>query len=310
MIYALSLSPCMDRTVTLDRFSLTSVNRVTRLRMDLAGKGINVARVVETLGEKCVLVSLDFDQNPVAQGMKREGIPCRAVLTPGEIRINTKYMETATGRMIEANENSAPVPPAIIEQTKELLLSLVRPGDWVSLSGSLPTGAALDTYADLCEKLREKGAFAAVDCDGYPLRSAISKLPALLKPNAHEFFEWTGIDPMQDMDKALEECRGLVRDGVGRICLSLGEKGAALIGREGAYGCGIADVPVRGLQGAGDSMLGALLVALSRSMPDEEALRFSTAAAGASVMRPGTLLCEREATERLLPTIRAEKLGW
>ena len=41
-------------------------------------------------------------------------------------------------------------------------------------------------------------------------------------------------------------------------------------------------------------VLAGLMLALSRGMEPGEALRFATAAAGASVMRPGTLLCRKE----------------
>ena len=55
-------------------------------------------------------------------------------------------------------------------------------------------------------------------------------------------------------------------------------------------------------------IVSALMLAIERQMRPDEALRFAAAAAGASVMRPGTLLCRREDAEKLLPEIKVEKL--
>ena len=96
--------------------------------------------------------------------------------------------------------------------------------------------------------------------------------------------------------------------GVEMICLSLGPDGALLSTKDQAFFCPAADVPVLGTQGAGDSMLGALLLSLHRGDSLPKALCFASAAAGASIQRPGTLLCTREATLSLLPSLSARAL--
>ncbi|MBR6753792.1 MAG: 1-phosphofructokinase, partial [Clostridia bacterium] len=106
----------------------------------------------------------------------------------------------------------------------------------------------------------------------------------------------------------LKECRAFHEKGVEMICLSLGPEGALLSTKDQAYFCPAADVPVLGTQGAGDSMLGGLLCALSKGETLPEALQFASAAAGASIMRPGTLLCTGEGTRALLPGLKAVEL--
>ena len=55
-------------------------------------------------------------------------------------------------------------------------------------------------------------------------------------------------------------------------------------------------------------VLAALMLAIGRRLPTAEALRFAAAAAGASVMRPGTLLCRRADQEALLPGLTVSTL--
>lgn len=302
MIYALSLNPCMDKTAALPVFTPDAPNRVTVERLDVGGKGVNVAMAVHALGAPVTLTGFDYTGGPVQAAMARAGVPARLLPLKGELRVNMKLRETETGRTLEINERGVEVSPEELRQVRDMLLSLVRPGDWVSLSGSLPPGAAPDTYARLCTALREKGCLTAADCDGPALRAAVEARPSLIKPNAQEFFALTNVAP-SDEGAALAACRELVRGGVGRVCLSRGPDGALLATARGAWRCSAAPVPVRGVQGAGDSMLAALLTAFSQGMGEGDALRFASAAAGASVMRPGTLLCRREDAETILSAL-------
>ena len=304
MIYAVSLNPCIDKTARIPRFDLDAPNRMEVERVDVGGKGVNVARVIHNLGGEGMLTGFDYTHQPVAAAMAREGVPCRLVGVPGELRTNIKLRETESGRTIEISERGVPISENEMRRMRETLLSMLRPGDWVSLSGSLPPGAPADTYAALCRAVREIGCFAAVDCDGPALLAALEAGPSLIKPNAQEFYALTGINPRSEKD-TLRACDALLKKGVGMICLSRGGEGAMLVAPNGAWTCPAAKITPLGTQGAGDSLLAALMLALSRGIEPGEALRFATATAGASVMRPGTLLCRREDAEALMADLPA-----
>lgn len=299
MIYVLSLNPCLDKTASLPRFSPDAPNRIQPERQDIGGKGINVARVLQEMGGEGLLFSFDYAGAPIRAALEREHVPALLFPVPGELRVNLKLRETEGGRTIEISERGQTISAAALQAMEQALLTRCRPGDWVALSGSLPPGAPPDTYARLCRLLKERGCRAAVDCDGPALRQALETGPALLKPNAQEFFALTGADAY-DPSAARAACRALHEGGVGMICLSLGEKGAVLSAGETAYFCPAAPVQALGVQGAGDSLLAGLLLSLARGEAPSVALRYGTAAAGASVMRPGTLTGRREDADLLL----------
>ena len=304
MIYAVSLNPCFDKTARIPRFDLDAPNRMETERTDVGGKGVNVARVLQALGGDGMLIGFDYDQGPVAAAMEKEAVPCRLTALSGVLRTNIKLRETETGRTIEISERGPAASPEALNAVKKALLSSLKPGDWVSLSGSLPPGAPAETYADLCRAVQEKGGFTAVDCDGPALKAALEAHPSLIKPNAQEFKALTGIDPRNEAE-TLRACKALLGKGIGMICLSRGGEGAMIVNAGGAWSCSAAKITPQGTQGAGDSLLAALMLALSRGMEPGEALRFATAAAGASVMRPGTLLCRREDAEALMADLPA-----
>lgn len=285
MITCLSLNPCLDKTLTLPHFTPDAPNRVYLERVDLGGKGVNVARTIGVLGGDCRLVGFDYQGRPVAAALESAGVAHDLVTLDAALRVNLKLRETETGRIIEISEKGAVVSPDALAQISARL----NPprGSWAALSGSLPPGAPENTYEAFCRRLHALGCRVAVDCDGPALRHAIAAAPDVIKPNAQEFAALTGVDPADEL-AIRAACQALHRKGVGMICLSQGPCGALLSTAQGCWHCPAADVPVRSAMGAGDAMLAGLLLALSKGESPETALRYASAVAGAAVMQPGT----------------------
>lgn len=307
MIVCVSMNPSMDKALTTPAFSPDAPNRVTVERLDLGGKGVNVARTLAALGEKTAYVGFDYRGAPVRKGLADWPIALHTVPLDGELRTNIKLRDEKTGGTIEINERGAAVTKAQLDALGERLLALCGAGDYVIFSGSMPPGVPMETYRDWCRAVRAHGALPVVDCDGAALALALEAAPALIKPNAQEFFALTGACAEADA-QALEACRGLHARGVGMVCLSRGPKGALLSVGGAAYACPAADVPVRGVQGAGDAMLSGLVAALRRGETPPAALRYASAVAGAAVMRAGTQTARAQDVEALLPQLSVRAL--
>ena len=301
MIRCLSLNPCLDKTVSCPAFSPDQANRVTPLRSDLGGKGLNVARVLRALGAPVRVYAFDFAGSPVRSALDGEGIPSRLYARGAALRVNLKIRSEDTGRIIEINEAGAETDAAALQSLLSAFVDDCAPGDWGVLSGSLPPGADPGVYREVCRRIHQKGCYAAVDCDGEALSLALEAGPDLIKPNREEFARLIQNKNEREWPAALRALH--TEKKAGRVCLSLGADGALLSLPGKLLFCPAAAVPVQSTTGAGDSMLAGLLYALSRGMSDAEALCLSAAAAGATVMREGTLLCRRQDALRILPTL-------
>lgn len=56
MIYTVTLNPALDKTVEIPSLTVDSVNRITTMRTDPGGKGINVSKVIDKLGGKSIAI--------------------------------------------------------------------------------------------------------------------------------------------------------------------------------------------------------------------------------------------------------------
>ena len=58
MIYTVTLNPALDKTVEIPSLTVDSVNRITTMRTDPGGKGINVSKVIDKLGGKSIATGI------------------------------------------------------------------------------------------------------------------------------------------------------------------------------------------------------------------------------------------------------------
>lgn len=309
MIYTVTLNPALDKTVEIPGMALDAVNRITSMRTDPGGKGINVSKVIAKLGgESCAVGILGGESGrTLLAALERERLRTHFRFVEGQTRTNLKIIDRALHTNTDINEPGLTVSPADLDALLRDLLGMVHEGDIVVLAGSLPQGAPQDTYRVWTAACREKGARVCLDADGVLLAEGLKAAPYLIKPNEDELSRLVG-HRLTDTDELIAEGRRLLKGGVTRVVISLGERGALYLrGNEVLYAEGLS-VPVGSTVGAGDSVVAALAYADSLDMSDEDAVRLSTATGAANVMCSGTQPAEREAVEKLLPQVKIRRI--
>lgn len=309
MIYTVTLNPALDKTVEIPGMALDTVNRITSMRTDPGGKGINVSKVIAKLGgESCAVGILGGESGrTLLAALEREGLRTHFRFVEGQTRTNLKIIDRALHTNTDINEPGLTVSPADLDALLRDLLSMVHEGDIVVLAGSLPQGAPQDTYRVWTAACREKGARVCLDADGVLLAEGLKAAPYLIKPNEDELSRLVG-HRLTDTDELIAEGRRLLKGDVTRVVISLGERGALYLrGNEVLYAEGLS-VPVGSTVGAGDSVVAALAYADSLGMSDEDAVRLSTATGAANVMCSGTQPAEWEAVEKLLPQVKIRRI--
>jgi 1-phosphofructokinase family hexose kinase len=300
MIYTLTANPALDRELRVPAIAFGDVLRASQSRVDPGGKGFNVSRALRGLGAESVAVGLvgGFAGQQLAACLAEAGVAVDLVPIEGETRTNVTVVDAA--RHLKVNEAGPTVSAAEQRRLLEKVRALVRAGDFWVLSGSLPPGAAPELYAEIVRIVNEAGARALLDASGPPLARGCGAAPFLVKPNAAEAAELTGL-PVEDETGARAAAARFHAMGVAQVVVSMGERGAVLSSGAGARAW-VARPPAvveRNPIGAGDSMVAGLVWALSRGLAVEEALRWGVASGAAAASLDGTAFGTRAQVEGL-----------
>ncbi|MFR7617950.1 MAG: 1-phosphofructokinase [Subdoligranulum sp.] len=308
MIYTVTLNPALDKTVEIPSFTTDGVNRITSIRTDPGGKGINVSKVVAALGSTSRVLGIlgGSTGQMISEALSGLNMTCDFLPVEGNTRINLKVVDPIAHTSTEINEPGVPVDPATLQSLLDHLLKLLRHDDIVVLAGSLPVNAPADTYRVWGDACREKGAKVILDSDGAGMVEGVKAKPFLIKPNSEELSHLMGraLDSQQELTAAARE---LLQTGV--------QKGHRLDGqpRYAACSAGADHLCARpacfkDTVGAGDAVIAALAVAEERGLTLEETLRLSTAAGAASVMCTGTQAASLETIQQLMEQVTYREL--
>jgi 6-phosphofructokinase 2 len=303
-IATLTMNPSVDLSAGVERVSPDDKLRADGVRREPGGGGINVARVIHELGGEALACYLGGGPNGdlLETLLNDRGIPQRRVPIAGYTRQDVTISERSSGRQFRF---VMPGPEIDEGECREVLrAALDGEPDILVASGSLPPGAPPNSYARLAAACREHGTRLVLDSSGAALEHALEEGVEVLKPNLRELAALAGRG-IQGDDELEEVAERLVSSGKARIVLvSMGAGGAVVASREGSRHIKSPTVPVESKVGAGDSMVGGLVLALARGDDALVAARFGVAAGAAAVMTPGTELCRRADVERLAAAMR------
>ena len=310
MIITVTLNPALDKTLTIPGFALDAVNRVVSGRLDAGGKGVNVSKVLKSLGIESLATGFlgGATGAMIADALERLQIPSEFVYTAGETRTNLKVFDPKNHTYTDLNEPGAAVSADDLTRLRKKLCDRAAPGDTVLFAGSLPSGVPADVPAAWAAELKARGVLVAVDQDGEALREMIKTRPFFIKPNEHELRELMAL-PDTEIVTLCSAAWALVRHGVRHVAVSLGEKGALFADADGILLARGPRVEAVSTVGAGDALTAAYLCALERESPREDAARIAIAAATAKVTCPGSSPPAREAVEALIPKIKIQTIN-
>lgn len=188
MIYIVTLNPALDKTVEIPSLTVDAVNRITTMRTDPGGKGINVSKVIQKLGGKSVASGIlrGDTGRVILASLEAMELTTWFHFVEGETRTNMKIIDPVNHTNTDINEPGVTVSEEILSSLLKELLKKVSQGDIVVISGSTPKGSPKETYYLWTKAFREKGAKVILDADGELLKAGLKASPYLIKSNDHE----------------------------------------------------------------------------------------------------------------------------
>ncbi|MGZ4563933.1 MAG: 1-phosphofructokinase family hexose kinase [Mycobacterium sp.] len=303
-IVTLTMNPALDITTSVGVVRPTDKLRCSATRYDPGGGGINVARIARVLGGSVLAVFPAGGSHGglVTSLLSDAQVPFRRIPIGAQTRESFTVNETSTGQQYRF---VLPGPQLTIPEQEQCLDQLriaAESAGFVVASGSLPPGVPADYYqrvADICQQL---GVSLILDTSGGGLQQ-ISSGVFLLKASVRELRECVGRRLATEPEQFAAAHELIDRGRAQVVVVSLGSYGALLATRHTSQR--FSAVPMRSGSGvgAGDAMVAAITVALSRGWPLAKSVRFGIAAGSAKLMTPGTEVCERADVERLFDLV-------
>lgn len=311
MIYTVTLNPSIDRALTVEGFHVGGTFKAARSDLLPAGKGINVARVIATLGEPVAALGLvgENDLPAFAEALTEARIENRLVSVPGSTRASVTILDPMERTQTHLREPGGE-PPESAMQHIEADLAGTTVEDWVVFAGSLPSGLATDTYYRLLCLCAGRDARTLLDASGPALLAGVRALPTAVRLNLYELWQVDGHTTSERVEQELDRiplsqvlsaARRVQDRGVSMVVVSMGERGVLGLdpGGDAWHAQTTLDRPVVDAVGSGDALGGGWVVGMVRGASFPDALRLGVACGAANTLVVGAGRCRKSDIERL-----------
>lgn len=300
-IATLTLNPALDKSTATDRLIPEKKLRCDEPRFDPGGGGINVSRAIRILGGESLAIYAAGgpEGEKLKELLTREGIHQEIITIEKPTRENLVVLDRSSKNQYRFGMPGSPLNEKEIQKCIDIVKNLPSEFEYLVLSGSLPPGVPDDLYGKLAEIARDKKIKCIVDTSGKALLKASEAGAYLMKPNLGELSELAGKKEISGIEQE-EIATKLIKEGKAEILIvSLGPRGAMLVTKDAIEYIVPPTVKQSSTVGAGDSMLGSLILSISRGDSLQDALKWGVAAGTAATITPGTELCRKKDVENI-----------
>lgn len=300
MIVTVTLNPALDITYTVPRLNPGTTHR-PQVAAQAGGKGVNVTRTLHALGRETVAVLPlgGFDGEAVRTELETACVPHHVIPIGGATRRTVTVVQTQSPDGLATGFNESGPELAVGEWAEIcaavgalLEMATQDASSVLVLSGKLPRGLADTAYADLITVADGFGVPTILDTEGPALLAGLSARPAIVKPNAHELLDATGLpDPAQ----AAAE---LLKRGARAVVASNGPDGLTAHTADATWTARPPRIDGGNPTGAGDAAVAALAIGLADGTPWPDALADAAALSAATVLTDRAGVFDAEAYRR------------
>ena len=303
-IITLTLNPSLDKSTHFTGLIAEQKIRCEKPRYDAGGGGINVSKAIAKLGGNslCIHTSGGSAGKMLEEIILKDGIENKVIPTQNWTRENFIAFENTTKAQYRfgfpGNELLEDEKQNVIETIKEINTK------YLVLSGSLNEGLPTDFYQTIAEIAKAMGIKVIVDTSGEPLRKVLEKGVYLIKPNIGELAKLIEVERLE-LSEAEKAAKTLIENGAAEIVVvSLGTQGAILVSKEQIEFVKAPKVTKKSTVGAGDSMVGGMVWALSQNKTLKEVIQWGVSCGTAATMNEGTQLFKKEDAIKLFKELQ------
>ena len=291
------------------KVTIDAVNRAAETLDGIAGKSINVAKVLHALGEEPVAVG--FIGGDRGEELKRtietRGIETGFISVTERTRQCITVIDKSTVTQTELVEESKRVSPDAYDALLNLIRTHAKGCRAIVMSGTLTPQGPTDFYLQCCQIAYENNALAVVDAHGPALLRSLEARPDLVKPNRAELGAMLGRD-LVDEAETLKAMKELIEQGAKNVVITAGKSPALAL--EGKRPWRISSPRIETINpiGSGDAFTAAVVWRLLLGDDLGQACRWGAASGAANALNLMAGEVKREDVERLLEDVKVEEM--
>jgi len=303
-ITTVTINPSLDKSTHFTGLIAEQKIRCEKPRYDAGGGGINVSKAIAKLGGKssCIFTSGGSSGEMLEDLIATEKLESLVIKTKNWTRENFIAFENTTKAQYRfgfpGNEFSEKEKNKILQTIKELKT------DYLVISGGLNEGLATNFYQKIVEIAKESNIKVVVDTSGVALQKVLETGVYLIKPNIGELAKLIGVEhlELEDVEKVAQKL--IENQSAEIVVVSLGAEGAILVTQDETHFVKAPKVAKKSTVGAGDSMVGGMIWALSQNKSLKEVIHWGVCCGTAATMNEGTQLFKLEDAKRLFEWLK------
>ncbi|WP_255037075.1 1-phosphofructokinase family hexose kinase [Lacihabitans soyangensis] len=298
-IVTLTINPAVDKNTKFEGLVAEHKIRCEQPVYDAGGGGINVSKAINRLGGESI--AFFPAGGPIGDLLKdlvkKENVLFETVETVAWTRENFIAVDSATNAQYRFG---MPSPELTLEELEEILAKVKnRNPEILVVSGSLPENLSSIIFKRISEIFGENKPKIIVDTSGDALKYALECGAYLIKPNHKELAKLLGLEKIESSQVESAAKAIIEKYKCEIVVVSMGPDGAMLFNNDQTHFVAAPKVEKKSTVGAGDSMVGGMVWALSQNLPLSDVLKWGVACGSAATMNEGTQLFKREDAECL-----------
>ncbi len=304
MILTITPNPLLDYQIFGDFSEDCKGTRVKQMPFTVGGKGINVARMLKTLGRPALALTFAGGGTGARMiaGLRQQSIPGRFVNVEAETRIGINLFAPEKGKHHWWMEDGEELLESEILAMLALIKTEAERASIVAMSGTVPGRQNRDFYLRVLEALDGFKGEIFLDARGEPLKSACRHGGFFLKHNREEALETFGIDPF-DLACRGDFFRELIKWRIWGAMITDGKRNVILWDGKSLFE--FLPAPAREVSavGCGDATLAGLIYGRRQGLGIFESAMLGLAAGAADAEKAGPCAADYEEIKNKIPQV-------
>jgi 1-phosphofructokinase family hexose kinase len=309
LVVTVTPNPMLDKTIEIESLELGTIMRASSLKSIAGGKGINVARVLRSLGVDTLATGFLGGRvgEAILDLLAREGIPADFVQIRGTTREGFTFIDKSSGVPTAIFEPAHQVQPLEARRLIDKFTWLAGRSHWACLSGSMPCPGLEDLCADMIRQAKQLGVRTVLDTYDTPFLHGVEAGPFMVKPNLDEIRR-TFRRPFDSDEEVFDLAAEFHEKGVEWVVVSNGIHPLLVSVNGQRWRAFSLDVPTVNPVGSGDAMVAGFIYAFIQGFSPEECIRHGVAAGAANARVWDAGSCTLDDLDELVPQVKLEKL--